>query len=170
MWYDIDTLGQPERRKRGKRTSPAEIKQIYRLLRQGETHAEIARKVGVSRPTVIQYSKKLKESIVLGEKWDLQGQKNTLSKEARECLKDFRAFFLRYVGPNLENWDGKLDQVHADLLDAITAPSHTPWTLINIHPQIGKTTIMLAWIVWQIVQDRDVVIAYYTAASDQAQA
>ena len=144
------------------RASKSTIVEYKRLRTLGTPSAEASRLVGMSAPWGRQIDAKLKAGMALEDiKFEnapvkaesgLAGPipRPELNEHALRAIDDFGYFRHRYFG----RWSAPWAEDAAAKLDELFATDHREYVVINIHPGVGKTTLLHDWCAHRTVRDR----------------
>lgn len=134
------------------------------------TKVAIAAKHKVNRDTVYRLWKDLKERGAYTPYPSTEPiPLDYLGPLAKRALREFEFFFVTYIAPYEANFakycpDGLLPEIQNEIARKMT--SADGWNLITIHPGIGKTTLVNAWLIWKILNDRNIRAFYITKSRE----
>lgn len=155
------------------RLSNSEKQRIRRLISDGFSDGEIAKQVRRDRVTIWRLRKglgsteSLKAAAEQSDYTPAPKSYEELDAAAQRAHDDFEIFFRDFIGPTLPKWDGDVPTFWSEMATTISSGEHQQ-LLVNVAPGHGKTTCLLAYIVWRLARDRNTKVIYLSKSEKLA--
>lgn len=152
-----------------KRLTREQKDRILKLFADGMSLQAIARSVGCHHTTVWRLVKGVRPSHRQAPA-DPPKDHARLNPRARKALADFPLFFETYIGPQLPDWDKYRRKVPAfwrKMAEEISFGEHR-YLLINVAPGHGKTTCLMAYVIWRLARDRNLKVVWISKSEKNA--